>query len=612
MSYLEQLLHLPSISGMSVSPNGKWVAWTWFNIGQAGDVYVAATDGSSEPIRLTNMNQHTWITSWLRDSSGVLVKHDHDGDEKVALYKVLLSQPETSELLSEEHPPYYLRGGQIHPTKPLLFYCANYDFEKSGEIEPSWLYKHDLESGEKTVLAKPNLPSYYSPKLNSTGTHILYQRSDRDPSGEQIWLVDIEGKQDREIINLGDKVKVSASWCPDGKRIVVLGEHKDYRRLGVWSLDTEKLSWLVDDPRRNIEDAHMPNGTGHIVIEEVKNARSVFSLLDPDTGREQSFPTPPSGNVAIKSPVTGKDRWLGLSYGSKQPADIITFDFNEQPIKPTSISKVWSQTKLQPDQLGQAEDYWWKASDGLDIQGWLYKTEQQSKGLIVYVHGGPTAHSEDAINSQIQYYLSLGFNVLDPNYRGSTGFGLTFQDSIKENGWGAKEQDDIICGVKALIKENIAEENKVGITGTSYGGYSSWHAITHYPTGLIAAAAPICGMTDLVVDYETTRPDIRPYSEEMMGGAPSEVPGKYEERSPIRYVKEIKGKLLIIQGLQDPNVSPANVEEVERALELNKIEYKKLLFKDEGHGISKTKNKRVLYERLAKFFQEAFNEANSD
>ena len=179
-------------------------------------------------------------------------------------------------------------------------------------------------------------------------------------------------------------------------------------------------------------------------------------------------------------------------------------------------------------------------------------------------------------------------------------------ESIKEDGWGGKEQEDIIEGVKALIKAGVAEKGKVGITGTSYGGYSTWHAITHYPTDLIAAAAPICGMTDLIVDYETTRPDLRPYSEEMMGGKPSGIPEKYKEKSPINYVKNIKGKLLIVQGMKDPNVSPENVREVEKVLRAHNVEYEKMTFEDEGHGISKLKNKQILYTKLADFFTQSF------
>jgi dipeptidyl aminopeptidase/acylaminoacyl peptidase len=118
-------------------------------------------------------------------------------------------------------------------------------------------------------------------------------------------------------------------------------------------------------------------------------------------------------------------------------------------------------------------------------------------------------------------------------------------------------------------------------------------------------------MTDLVVDYETTRPDMRPYSEEMMGGNPAQVPEMFYQRSPINYVGNIKGRLLIVQGAQDPNVTPENVRAVVVELQKTGIPYELLTFEDEGHGISKSKNKKVLYQRLAQFFESAFSNSSS-
>jgi dipeptidyl aminopeptidase/acylaminoacyl peptidase len=145
----------------------------------------------------------------------------------------------------------------------------------------------------------------------------------------------------------------------------------------------------------------------------------------------------------------------------------------------------------------------------------------------------------------------------------------------------------------------------VGVTGTSYGGYSSYYQITHTPPEIIAAAAPICGMTDLVVDYYTTRPDLRPYSTEMLGGTPEQVPERYFDRSPINFVKDIKGQLLIVQGGVDPNVSPENVRQVREKLEEGSIPYDLLIFEDEGHGILKLANQERLYAYLADFFDES-------
>jgi len=97
-------------------------------------------------------------------------------------------------------------------------------------------------------------------------------------------------------------------------------------------------------------------------------------------------------------------------------------------------------------------------------------------------------------------------------------------------------------------------------------------------------------MTDLVVDYQTTRPDLRPLSEEMMGGSPEAVPQRYYERSPINFVQNMRGKLLIVQGARDPNVTPENVRQVVERLGKYQIAYELMVFEDEGHGIQKPAN----------------------
>jgi len=270
------------------------------------------------------------------------------------------------------------------------------------------------------------------------------------------------------------------------------------------------------------------------------------------------------------------------------------------------LARSFSDSALRPEDLVAPEDFRWRSVDGLEIQGWLYRPTSPAKGLVVQVHGGPTAHSEDALSAFIQACVAAGFAVLDPNYRGSTGFGLEFREAIRLDGWGGREQDDIRSGAEAVIARGLAPPGKVAVTGTSYGGYSSWCAVTRWPSTLLAAPAPICGMTDLVVDYYSTRPDLRPYSEEMLGGSPEQVPERYRERSPIHFVDRIAARLLIVQGMNDPNVTPENLHQVEVALKAASIPYETLLFDDEGHGIRKPKNLRVLYTRLIEFFAAAF------
>jgi dipeptidyl aminopeptidase/acylaminoacyl peptidase len=222
------------------------------------------------------------------------------------------------------------------------------------------------------------------------------------------------------------------------------------------------------------------------------------------------------------------------------------------------------------------------------------------------VHGGPTWHSEDWVTPFIQFMVSAGFTVLDPNYRGSTGFGHAFREAIKRDGWGGAEQDDIRTGIEALIAAGKAERGKIGVMGLSYGGYSAWIAITRF-ADLVDAALPICGMYQLTVDFhETGMPHGRAYSIEMMGGTPEEVPDRYFRASPANFIKNIKGRLLIVHGLADSNVSPENTRAACRDLMAAKIPFDLMTFDDEGHGIYKAGNREKLLNRIERFFGKAF------
>ncbi|MGB3633663.1 MAG: S9 family peptidase [Rubrobacteraceae bacterium] len=598
---LQSLLSIPLLSGPVISPDGKWVAWNWSRLGPAADIFAAATDGSISPLRLTETSDDTAFVSWTPDSQAVVVGQDLEGDERTRLFRVELDQPRVMEPLIEDSPNYYVRGGQLHPNDQWLVYGANLDPESGEEIEATWILRQDLETGERKVLARPQRANYYRPLLDPSGGHVLYFRNDLDPSGRQAWLVDIEGAEDREILNFGPGAKVSASWFPEGDLILFVAETEAQRKLGVWNVEDGSVRWILEDPARNLEYAFVPPNGGPIVAVEIEDAGVKAFLLDTETGSETHLPKVPGNLVPLA--LNKDEQWLCFYYSARQPPDLVRLD--PQGGGRGSLTGMRDLSPLDLDNLAPAEDFRWKSVDGLEIQGWLYRS-QENLGTILLVHGGPTSHAEDRFNAQIQYLVSRGFRVLAPNYRGSTGFGVKFQESIKEGGWGGREQEDLQSGIEALIEAGVAEPGKVGVTGTSYGGYSAWWQITNHPPNLIAAAAPICGMTDLVVDYYATRPDLRPYSEEMLSGSPKEKPEIYHERSPVNFVQNIRGKLLIVQGLKDPNVTPENVDVVVKVLEQHNVPYELLTFEDEGHGISRPENLETLYTRLADFFEKAF------
>jgi len=619
--FIDSLLNLPSVFrifslGVTRSPDGKYITFVGSGFHENFDVFYFKVDNPGTPIALTNTNELTNFVTWWDDSKSVVVSQDKARNERVTLYRVYLDKPNEFHAITDVDPEYFIRGANFTDDRKTLFYSINYNLEEKKETEIYYLIKHDIETGERKVLTKNVKPRGIFPNVNKQGTLLLYNRSDLDPAGFQWSLIDVDGKNDHEILNFGDKAKCFANWHVNGEDIIFTTDHFEGKQLkrnlaGIYNIVSKNIIWInkegeeLDpilvgkDLNSFLMNKYAPNT---MILSETQKAKNHYYLYNIKSKKVIVLPRIP-GNIELSTKI-GKN-WIGTYYSSIQPATpIMIMEEKLENLKLDDLTFLYDnfeKADINKEDLVQAKDYDWISKDGVAIHGWFYKTKIESKKLVVFVHGGPTYHSEDALNTEIQYYLNKGYNVFDPNYRGSTGYGVEFKELIKKDGWGGLEQADITWGVKQLVKEGKIDENYVAITGTSYGGFSAWCGITMYPD-IFKVSAPVCGMTDLVVNYETTRPDIRPYLEAMLGGSPEEVPEKYYNGSPINFIDKIVGKVLIVQGANDPNVSPENVRVVEDAMRSKKVEYKKLIFNDEGHGIIRKVNRKRKFVEITQFF----------
>ncbi len=606
---LNSLMTIPQIGwNTRISPDKQNVALEINRIHENFDIFLANIK-RKEIVPLTRTPNTTDLADWAPDSKSVLIGEDSGGDQRQTIYRVHIDSPFEMEPITTLNPDYFTQGALFSPSGDSIVYSINYDIDRKKETETFRLVVQDLESGGKKIIARPDKPCWISFSIDNIGKYVLYSRSDEDPSGTQWWLASIDGTEDREIINFGPKAKVFADWTHDGRIAfytdTIDGKRYDSVAIGILNTSTQEINWLVKpDDTDPFDGVYVPKYSQHLRLVKAREGRTRSFLYDLDHETQTDI-TPNRGNLIPISSLS-KTEWLGIYYSSTSPRNLVRFNpFNPNIDKYVFITDMLSGSGVSESDLTPAEDFRWISTDNTMIHGWLYRPKNNNGKTILNIHGGPTYHFQDAFDEDNQFLCSLGFNILCPNYRGSTGYGVNFRELIKKDGWGGKDKDDIRTGIQALIEKGISSSGNVGIFGTSYGGYMSWNAIVHFNIDTIAAAAPICGMTDLIIDYETTRPDIRPYSEEMMGGSPTEVPEIYQERSPINFVQNIKGKLLIVQGLRDPNVTPANVDEVELKLREKNIEYEKLVFDNEGHGILREDNVKVLLTRLGEFFDSS-------
>src|SRR5690606_37180009 len=126
--------------------------------------------------------------------------------------------------LIEENPNYFLRGGQLHPNGKWLVYGANLDLMTGEEIEPTVVIRHDLDTSERIELARPQKGGWNIPQLSPDGSKILYNTHDEHPGGAQAWVVNIDGTDNCEVLNVGVDKKVFGVWAQDSETIVFTAE----------------------------------------------------------------------------------------------------------------------------------------------------------------------------------------------------------------------------------------------------------------------------------------------------------------------------------------------------------------------------------------------------
>ncbi|HEV8160462.1 MAG TPA: S9 family peptidase, partial [Pyrinomonadaceae bacterium] len=262
----------------------------------------------------------------------------------------------------------------------------------------------------------------------------------------------------------------------------------------------------------------------------------------------------------------------------------------------------------------------YKTFDGKEIPAWYYKPqpfslsvvpiaseaktiEINTKNLpvIVSVHGGPESQERAGFNPLYQYYLSRGYAILATNVRGSTGYGKTFShlDDVEKREDSVK---DLAAAVDWLKTSGGADAKRIAVMGGSYGGYMTLAAITLYPE-LFAAAVNTVGISNWETFLKNTSGYRRTQREVEYGFLDKNLEF-LRSVSPIYKADKIKTPLFVIHGKNDPRVPYTEAEQLVEKLKNRGVSVEYKLFDDEGHGISKLKNRLELYPKVADFLDK--------
>jgi dipeptidyl aminopeptidase/acylaminoacyl peptidase len=259
---------------------------------------------------------------------------------------------------------------------------------------------------------------------------------------------------------------------------------------------------------------------------------------------------------------------------------------------------------LDESEMASMKPVQYTSRDGLTIRGYLtlpVGAEAKNLPVVVNPHGGPWARDAWGFSPEVQFLANRGYAVFQPNFRGSTGYGKEFwQASFKE--WGRKMQDDITDGVKWLIAEGIADPERIGIYGGSYGGYATLAGLTFTPE-LYTCGVDYVGVSNIFTWIEAFPPYWKPFLEMVyeMVGNPETEKELLEAASPIFHVDKIQVPLLVAQGANDPRVKQEESDQLVEALKSRGIDVPYMVKEDEGHGFGNEENRFDFYRAMEEF-----------
>jgi dipeptidyl aminopeptidase/acylaminoacyl peptidase len=442
---------------------------------------------------------------------------------------------------------------------------------------------------------------------------------------QNLWIIDERtGSKTLLTKHTGDERYDGARFSKDGRVVFVLTDAGrefmaltaiDTRTLARTTLleaDHDLSSLAVQPPSRaKGAKAPSPDADRLVVTENVGGVESA-AVLDLDAKRAIAH----RADVALRGVFGGID----LGRPGEDPVAYIAFENAQSPTEVYRIeldtgaaTRVTTSDHAGIDEsaLVAHELLTMKASDGQSIQTFWYAKPARAgekRPVVVVVHGGPEAQSQPNFNPVVQYLVSHGYSVATPNVRGSLGYGKSFAHLDDKE----KREDsvrDLHEMGEFLAKRPDVDPQKLAVYGGSYGGYMVLASMTLYPEQW-AAGVNIVGIANFRTFLEQTAPYRRALREAEYGSL--EKDGELLDRiSPLHRVDKIRAPLMIIHGTRDPRVPIGEAQQIHAALEQRKLPVELMTFDDEGHGLSKRKNRLVAYPAVVRFLDRHVKRAKS-
>ncbi|NSW51475.1 MAG: S9 family peptidase [Anaerolineae bacterium] len=416
----------------------------------------------------------------------------------------------------------------------------------------------------ETIAGDANVP-VWQPQFSPDGRMLSYIIQDGE--WDSLVLYDLQQKT-REVLVVGDGFHLAKpAW--------VQGNHE----YG-WTFDSQRIYYL-----------------------RLENAFTTLWYVDINEKQHRQIDTSPYSYLHQLS-VSGSEResLAMIASGPAVPDRIVRYDKGA-----FSVVRRSSMESIDPGYYAVQKPISWQAADGTRVHGIYYAPTHPAifgEGLppvIVNIHGGPTSQQYIRNHPTASYFTSRGYGWLEVNYRGSTGYGRSYQEALKAR-WGEIDTEDAIAGAQALVDQSQADPKRIAIMGGSAGGYTVLNAL-EADTQVFAAGIDLYGVSDLFALATDTHKFELHYTDSLVGPLP-EAGTLYRQWSPITGADRIKAPVAVFQGSEDVVVPPNQSEVIVQALRRNGVPHLYKVYEGEGHGFRKAESIKDYLKETEVFLQK--------
>ncbi|HUE87342.1 MAG TPA: S9 family peptidase [Vicinamibacterales bacterium] len=631
---IDDLLNLKRVGSPVISPDGSAVAYTlretnWDDNEYETEIWIGTAAG---PRRLTNGRKSSQQPAWSPDGNWLAFISDRDGKRQI--YRIAIAGGEAEKLTDGDEGVNAFRwspDGQsmaFTMTEPVSESVKERE-QRFGDLR---IEDEDQRMAHIHLIAVPAasggpLPT---PRVLTRGSFVVGafdwspdgryiafdHRISSDPAdggSADISTVEVTTATSRVIVGQAGPDS-NPRWAPDGTRIAfVTAMRKPFNYylnsaiaiVDLGSMAIRTLSEAFD------ENPQLVDWTQDGIF---------FSASQ----RTWSYLFKLNAQTRQISRVAVADEWIGSSFsitGDGRRAAFIGSgpqDFADVFLGRVGlVGRVEDVTRITTtaDQIAAwpkhaREIVRWKSQDGTEIEGVLHKPSDFQPGrrypLLIVIHGGPTGVSRPLPYSNgvgyypIDLWLAKGTLVLEPNYRGSAGYGERFR-SLNVRNLGIGDAWDVLSGIDHLVNAGMADRDRVGAMGWSQGGYISAFLTTRHSDRFKAVSVG-AGISNWMTYYVNT--DIHPFTRQYLQATPWDDARIYADTSPMTYIKSARTPTLIQHGDQDARVPVPNAFELYQGLRDQRVTTQLVLFKGFGHPLNKPKANRAAMQQNLEWFNK--------